>query len=46
MLVASALAIIASLDYNEHENLRRFEFPVLVLFATVGMMLMASADAT
>jgi NADH-quinone oxidoreductase subunit N len=43
VLVASALAIVVSLDYNEHENLRRFEFPVLVLFATVGMMLMASS---
>ncbi len=43
VLVASTLAVIASLDYNEHENLRRFEFPVLVLFATVGMMIMASA---
>ncbi len=43
VLVGSALAVIASLDYNEHENLRRFEFPVLILFATIGMMLMASA---
>jgi NADH-quinone oxidoreductase subunit N len=44
VLIASALAIIASLDYAEHANLRRFEFPVLVLFATVGMMVMASAS--
>lgn len=43
VLVGSAFAVIASLDYNEHENLRRFEFPVLVLYATVGMMVMASA---
>ena len=43
VLVASALSVVMSLDYNEHENLRRFEFPVLVLYATVGMMLMASA---
>jgi NADH-quinone oxidoreductase subunit N len=43
VLVASALTIVASLDYNEHENLRRFEFPVLILFSTVGMLLMASA---
>ena len=44
VLVASALAIVGSLDYNEHANMRRFEFPVLVLFATVGMMIMASAS--
>lgn len=43
MLAASALAVIASIDYAEHENLRRFEFPVLMLFATVGGMVMASA---
>ena len=43
VLAGSALAVVGSLDYNEHENLRRFEFPVLVLFATVGMMVMASA---
>lgn len=43
ILVGSALGIIVSLDYNEHENLRRFEFPVLILLSTVGMMVMASA---
>jgi NADH-quinone oxidoreductase subunit N len=43
VLVAAALSVVMSLDYNEHENLRRFEFPVLILYATVGMMLMASA---
>jgi NADH-quinone oxidoreductase subunit N len=43
VLAGSAFAIIASLDYNEHFNLRRYEFPVLLLLATVGMMVMASA---
>jgi len=44
VLAGSALTVIASLDYNEHENLRRFEFPVLILFATVGMLVMASSS--
>jgi NADH-quinone oxidoreductase subunit N len=44
ILIAAAMGVIVSLDYNEHENLRRFEFPVLMLFSTVGMMLMASAS--
>jgi NADH-quinone oxidoreductase subunit N len=44
VLVGSVLTLVGSLDYNEHQNLRRFEFPVLLLFATVGMMLMASAS--
>jgi NADH-quinone oxidoreductase subunit N len=43
VLVAAGLGVTVSLDYNEHQNLRRFEFPVLMLFATVGMMVMASA---
>ena len=44
LLVASSLAVVGSLDYNAHANLRRFEFPVLILFGTIGMMLMASAS--
>jgi len=44
VLVSSAMAIIGSFDYNEHQNLRRFEFPVLVLLSTVGMMVMSSAS--
>jgi NADH-quinone oxidoreductase subunit N len=43
VLAAAAIGVIVSLDYNEHANLRRFEFPVLMLFATTGMMVMASA---
>jgi NADH-quinone oxidoreductase subunit N len=43
VLAAAGLSVVVSLDYNEHANLRRFEFPVLVLYATTGMMLMASA---
>ena len=45
VLAAATLGGVMSLDYNEHENLRRFEFPVLMLFSTVGMMLMASATS-
>jgi NADH-quinone oxidoreductase subunit N len=44
LLAGAALALILSLDYNRHEGLARFEFPVLMLFAVVGMMIMASAS--
>jgi NADH-quinone oxidoreductase subunit N len=44
ILAGSAMGVIVSLDYNEHEHLRRFEFPVLMLFATIGMMMMVSAS--
>ena len=45
MLVAVALGVVMALDFNQDTNLRRFEFPVLMLFSTVGMMLMVSANS-
>ena len=44
ILAGSALALILSIDFNRAQGIARFEFPVLMLFATVGMMLMASAS--
>jgi len=44
ILGGSALCAILSLDYNQRQNISRFEFPVLILFSTVGMMVMASAS--
>jgi NADH-quinone oxidoreductase subunit N len=44
ILAAAGLAIILSLDFNEREEgLARFEFPILVLFASAGMMVMVGA---
>ncbi|MGQ9365197.1 NADH-quinone oxidoreductase subunit NuoN [Azospirillum sp. ST 5-10] len=44
VLVASSLAVLMSLGYIEREQMKRFEFPVLMLFATLGMMMMISAN--
>jgi len=44
ILAGAALSIIVSLDYNRQQHISRFEFPVLVLFSTVGMMVMVSAS--
>ncbi|WP_448187892.1 NADH-quinone oxidoreductase subunit NuoN [Azospirillum sp. sgz301742] len=44
VLVASSLAVIMSLGYIEREEMGRFEFPVLMLFATLGMLMMISAN--
>jgi NADH-quinone oxidoreductase subunit N len=44
VLLGSAFAIIISMGYLQRENLRRPEFPVLIMLATVGMMLMISAN--
>jgi NADH-quinone oxidoreductase subunit N len=43
ILAGGALTAILSLDYNARQGIARFEFPVLMLFSTVGMMTMASA---
>jgi NADH-quinone oxidoreductase subunit N len=44
ILAGGALCAILSLDYNERQGINRFEFSVLMLFSTVGMMTMASAS--
>jgi NADH-quinone oxidoreductase subunit N len=44
VLAGGAFALILSLDYNSRQGIARFEYPVLVLFATVGMMVMCSAS--
>jgi len=43
ILLASALTTAMSVDFLEKEKIGRFEYPVLVLFATLGMMVMVSA---
>ncbi len=44
MLLASAAVLVMGMDYLERLNLMRFEYPILVALATVGMMVMVSAQ--
>jgi NADH-quinone oxidoreductase subunit N len=44
VIAGAALGIILAIDFNERAGLARFEFPVLLLFSTVGMMVMVSAN--
>jgi len=44
VLIGSALSLILSIRYNERENIARFEYPVLVLLSTTGMLVMISAN--
>jgi NADH-quinone oxidoreductase subunit N len=44
VLIGSALSIVLAMAYNERHGIARFEFPVLVLLATTGMMMMVSAN--
>jgi NADH-quinone oxidoreductase subunit N len=43
-LVASAAALILSFDYLRQARALKFEYPVLVLLATAGMLMMISAN--
>ena len=43
ILTGSALSLVLSIDYNVKTGIDRFEFPVLILLCTTGMMTMVSA---
>ncbi|MHA1523362.1 MAG: NADH-quinone oxidoreductase subunit NuoN [Alphaproteobacteria bacterium] len=43
VLVGAGLAIVLASEYMRHQNIAMFEFPVLVLLATLGMLMMISA---
>ena len=45
VLLGAGLTTILSLHFIQREDMVRFEFPVLLLFATLGMMLMISANS-
>lgn len=44
ILIASSLAVILSVNYLEKERVDRFEYPVLIALATLGMLAMVSAN--
>jgi NADH-quinone oxidoreductase subunit N len=43
ILLGGAAVLVMSQDYMARKGLLRFEYPVLVVLATVGMMVMVSA---
>jgi len=44
VLLSAATAILMSKDYLKLQGIERFEFPVLIVLATLGMMMMVSAN--
>ena len=44
VLAGSAIAMLMSVDYLRDEKLTRFEYPLLVMLATLGMLTMISAN--
>jgi len=43
VLIGSAFALVLSLSHSTESGIAKFEYPVLVLLATIGMMMMVSA---
>ena len=43
-LIGAAAAVIMSSDYIRREGIARFEYPILIVLATIGMMMMISAN--
>ena len=44
ILVAATLSIILIMPWARHEGIERYELPLIVLFATAGMLIMISAN--
>src|SRR3954447_25609037 len=43
-LIASAAAIVMSTDYMRREGIYRFEFPILIVLSTIGMLMVISSN--
>ena len=44
VLIGSALTLILSMTYVEREQMKRVEYPVLIVLSTTGMLMMVSAN--
>src|SRR6185437_3138243 len=44
VLLGSLASILMAMAYNERERIARFEYPVLIVLATAGMLMMISAN--
>ncbi len=44
ILLGSAATIVLSTDYLRREGIDRFEYPILIVLSTIGMLMMISAN--
>jgi NADH-quinone oxidoreductase subunit N len=44
ILLGSAGGVILSMDYMRREGILRFEYPILIVLSTIGMMMVTSAN--
>ncbi len=45
ILLGAALCLVMAPDYLQAQRISRFEFPILALFSTLGMLMMVSANS-
>jgi NADH-quinone oxidoreductase subunit N len=43
-LIGAAASIVMSIDYLKREGINRFEFPILIVLSTIGMLMVISAN--
>jgi NADH-quinone oxidoreductase subunit N len=43
-LIGAAASIVMSTDYLKREGINRFEFPILIVLSTIGMLMVISAN--
>ena len=46
ILLSAAAVLVMSVDYMRRRDLMKFEYPILIVLAVVGMMMMVSSLAT
>ena len=44
VLVGSAVAVLMAIEYCRREDMQRFEYPILMAVAALGMLMMVSAN--
>ncbi len=44
VVLGSSLTIVMAISFNRRESMAHFEYPVLILFSTLGMFMMISAN--
>ena len=44
ILIGSIAALAMSLNYIRNEGIEKFEYPILIMLSTLGMMMMVSAN--
>lgn len=44
VIIGASLSLLMSIAYCQRENIAKFEYPILIMFSSLGMMIMISAN--